>query len=725
VCRTLRFLADGAARFDDRALPGGGWELTLWPGKPHPLGATWDREGTNFALFTENAEGVELCLFDEDGRELRHMLTERTGFIWHGYMPGIGPGQRYGYRVHGPYVPARAQRFNPAKLMIDPYARSIEGPVRYELARTFPFAAGDDEQVTDPGDDAAAIPKCVVIDPGFDWEGDRQLETPWSETVIYELHVRGFSLRNPAVRDDLRGTYAGLASEEAVAYLRSLGVTAVELLPVHHCADEEFLHEHGLTNYWGYSSIGYLAPHAPHAAAARAEDQVREFKGMVKALHRGGIEVILDVVYNHTAEGNERGPLLSFRGIDDAAYYRLDPADPGRYVDVTGTGNSLDVSHPDVLRLVMDSLRYWVSDCHVDGFRFDLAPALARDPHDFDRGSAFFDLIRQDPVLAGVKLIAEPWDLGPGGYQLGNFPGHWREWNGAYRDTMRDFWRGHAGLAAFATRFTGSSDLFGATGRHPTASINFVTAHDGFTLVDLVSYERKHNEANLLDNRDGGDDNRSWNLGVEGPTDDVEITARRDRQRRNFLTTLLLSQGVPMLLGGDELSRTQGGNNNAWCQDNETSWLDWNLDDRARAHLAFTRRLIELRRSQPVFRRTNFLADGKTDTRLPEAWWFRPDGRKLAQADWQSEARALGVFLNGEEIGERSPRGEPVVGDSFVLLVNAGDGAITFTLPPPRFGRRWRLELATADPDIPAAVLPAGATVEVEALAMVLLQRES
>ena len=724
VCRRLLSLADGAARRDDRAPPVGGWELTLWPGEPHPLGATWDREGTNFALFSEHAEGVELCLFDDDDRELRHTLAERTGCIWHGYLPGIGPGQRYGYRVHGPYAPEHGHRFNPAKLLIDPYARSIEGPVRYEAARTFPYSAEEDGRFADPGDDAAAIPKCVVIDPRFDWEGDRRLETPWSDSVIYELHVRGFTLRNPAVREDLRGTYAGLASDAAVEYLRSLGVTAVELLPVHHFADEEFLHAHGLTNYWGYNSIGFLAPHAPHAAARSGDDQVREFKGMVKALHRGGIEVILDVVYNHTAEGDERGPLLSFRGIDNATYYRLDPADAARYVDVSGTGNSLNAAHPEVLRLIMDSLRYWVSDCHVDGFRFDLAPALARAPEDFSRGSAFFQLIHQDPVLSRVKLIAEPWDLGQGGYQLGNFPAPWREWNGAYRDTVRDFWRGHAGLAAFATRFTGSSDLFGAGRRQPTASINFVTAHDGFTLRDLVSYEHKHNEPNLQDSRDGSDDNRSWNLGVEGPTDDPAIRARRDRQRRNFLTTLLLSLGVPMLLAGDELGRTQDGNNNAWCQDNETSWLDWEGDDGARAQLAFTRRLIHLRRSQPVFRRSSFLTDGKTDTRLPEAWWFRPDGRKLAAHDWQSGARALGVFLNGEEIGERSLRGESVAGDSFLLLVNAGDEAITFKLPPPRFGRRWRLELATADPDIGADVHPAGAVVEVEALAMMLLQRE-
>jgi isoamylase len=637
----------------------------------------------------------------------------------------VGPGQRYGYRVHGRYAPTEGHLFNPAKLLLDPYARSIEGPVRFAAARTFSYAPGAGVPVPDPDTDAVANPKCVVIDPAFDWEDDRPLGTPWADTVIYELHVKGFTMRHPAVRPDLRGTFAGLASAEAIGYLKGLGVSAVELLPVHHFVDEEFLHARGLTNYWGYSSIGYFAPNERYGAATGAEDRVREFKGMVKALHRGGIEVILDVAYNHTGEGDPRGPSLSFRGIDNASYYRLDPADSARYTDVTGTGNSLDPGHPDVLRLIMDSLRYWVVDCHVDGFRFDLAPALARDHHDVDRGSAFFDLVHQDPVLSRVKLIAEPWDLGPGGYQVGNFPAGWREWNGPYRDTMRDFWRGRASRADFASRFSGSSDLFAASRRQPLASINFITAHDGFTLADLVSYERKHNEANREGNADGTDDNRSWNLGVEGETDDGAIIELRERQCRNFLTTLLLSQGVPMLLGGDERGRTQAGNNNAWCQDNELSWLDWELDERGRTLRDFTARLIRLRLSQPVFRRASFLADGTRGPGLPEAWWFRPDGRKLSQQDWRAEPRTLGLFLNGAKTGERSARGEAIDGDSFVVLVNAAEAPVSFKLPPARFGRLWRLELATADPDAAPKCFAAGASLELEALAMRLLCGEA
>ena len=496
------------------------------------------------------------------------------------------------------------------------------------------------------------MPRCVVIDPGFDWEDDQRLETPWHETVIYELHVRGFTKLHPGVREDLRGTYAGLASDEAIAHLTALGVTAVELLPVHHIIDESFLHGRGLTNYWGYSSIGFLAPHAHYAATGVEGAQIKEFKGMVKALHRAGIEVILDVVYNHTAEGNHLGPLLSFKGIDNASYYRLMPDDPSRYMDFTGTGNSLNPVHPSVLRLIMDSLRYWVIDCHVDGFRFDLASALARELYDVDRLSAFFDVIHQDPVLSQVKLIAEPWDLGPGGYQVGNFPVLWTEWNGLYRDTMRDVWRGQTNVAEFASRFTGSSDLYESDGRHPSASINFVTAHDGFTLRDLVSYNEKHNEANGEGNLDGTDDNRSWNCGVEGPTDDPEVNALRERQQRNFLTTLLLSQGVPMIVAGDEMGRTQQGNNNAWCQDNEISWVDWELDEEREALHEFTRRLLALRRKHPIFRRTQFLNGRGSPSGLPDAWWFRPDGRRMTNADWQNaDAHVLGVFLNGRGLG--------------------------------------------------------------------------
>ena len=574
----------------------------------------------------------------------------------------------------------------------------------------------------DDEDDAEAIPKCVVIDPSFNWENDRPPNHPWNEMVIYEVHTKGYTKLHPDVREDLRGTYAGLASEPALEYFQQLGVTAVELLPVHHIIDESFLHDRGLTNYWGYSSIGYLAPHALYAATGTHGEQVREFKGMVKALHGAGIEVILDVVYNHTAEGNHLGPMLSFKGVDNASYYRLMPDEPRFYMDFTGTGNSLNPVHPSVLRLIMDSLRYFVIDCHVDGFRFDLASALAREFYEVDRLSAFFDTIHQDPVLSQVKLIAEPWDVGPGGYQVGNFPVLWAEWNGLYRDTMRDFWRAQANVGQFASRFTGSSDLYQSDGRAPFASINFITAHDGFTLRDLVSYNDKHNEANGEDNKDGTDDNRSWNHGVEGPTDDPEINALRARQQRNFLTTLLLSQGVPMLLGGDEFGRTQGGSNNAWCQDNEISWFNW---DEADAELMeFTKRLIALRQAHPVFRRSKFLTGHEVkDSGLPDVWWFRPDGRRMTQKDWQREdAHTLGVFLNGEEIPERTPDGHDVVDDSFLLLFNAYGESITFTLPTRRFGARWQVEIATGEGG-PEGVVQARAQVTLEGRSLALLRR--
>ena len=525
-----------------------------WPGGPFPLGAAWDGSGTNFSLFSENAESVELCLFDDDDAEERIPLHQGTAHLWHVYLPGVGPGQRYGYRVDGPWAPEQGHRFNANKLLIDPYATAIDGPIRFDQARAFAYVPGD-EDVLDESDSAPAIPRCVVTDDRFDWEGDRILRRPWAETVIYELHVKGFTKQFAGVREDLRGTYAGLASETAIDYLKGLGVTAVELLPIHHIADEHALTDKGLSNYWGYSTIGFLAPHSGYAATGTRGEQVSEFKGMVKAMHRAGIEVILDVVYNHTAEGSHLGPTLCFKGVDNAAYYRLDPDDPRRYIDFTGTGNSLNPGSPSVLRLIMDSLRYFVNECHVDGFRFDLASALAREFYDVDRLSAFFDIIHQDPVLSQVKLIAEPWDVGPGGYQVGNFPVLWSEWNGMYRDTMRDFWRGHTAVAAFARRFTGSSDLYQDDGRYPHASVNFVTCHDGFTLRDLVTYEEKHNEANGEDSRDGTDDNRSWNCGVEGETDDVEVNALRDRQIRNVLATLLLSQGTPMLLAGDEVAQ--------------------------------------------------------------------------------------------------------------------------------------------------------------------------
>ncbi len=677
--------------------------MEVWPGRPFPLGTMWNGDGTNFSLFSEHAERVELCLFDEDGKETRIEMRERRALNWHCYVPGIGPGQRYGYRVYGPYAPLDGHRFNPAKLLIDPYAKAIEGTVDHgqdvNILPYVPAESEDSDEVDleiDDEDDAPAVPKSIVIDDAFLWEGDRPPRIPFGDTVIYETHVKGFTMRHPDVREDLRGTYAGLASDEAVAYLVDLGVTAVELLPVHHIADEQFLIEHGLRNYWGYSTIGYFAPHSEYAATGRRGEQVREFKGMVKALHRAGIEVILDVVYNHTAEGNQLGPMLSFKGIDNRSYYRLMPDDPHFYMDFTGTGNSLNPVHPSVLRLIMDSLRYWVTECHVDGFRFDLAAALAREFFDVDRLSAFFDVIHQDPVLSQVKLIAEPWDVGPGGYQVGNFPVLWSEWNGVYRDTIRDFWRSQASRGELASRLSGSADLYQADGREPFASINFVTCHDGFTLDDLVSYEAKRNHANKENNHDGTDDNRSWNCGVEGPTDDAEVLSVRARQKRNFLTSLFISQGTPMLLGGDEIGRTQGGNNNAWCQDNEISWYDWSSADPELRE--FTRRLIRLRREHPVFRRESFLLGGELrGSGLPDVWWFRPDGRKMTAREWQDGEPVLGMFLNGREIPTPSERGEQIVDDSFLVLFNAGEEDCEFLLPRRRFGARWALELGTAD----------------------------
>ena len=697
-----------------------------WPGKPFPLGSSWDGDGTNFSLTSENAERVELCLFDHDDVETRCELTRVTAHNWHGYLPGIGPGQRYAYRVHGPWAPQRGHRFNPHKLLIDPYAKAIEGPVLWDRGRTLGYADGDD-LVMDETDDAAAIPKSVVIDESFDWEGDELLRRSWETSVIYELHVKGFTQQLPGVREDLRGTYAGLASEAAIAHLVDLGVTAVELLPIHHIADEHFLQARGLTNYWGYSTIGFLAPHAGYAATGTHGQQVREFKGLVKAMHRAGIEVILDVVYNHTAEGNHLGPTLSFRGVDNLAYYRTLPDNPRYYMDFTGTGNSLNPVNPSVLRLIMDSLRYFVLECHVDGFRFDLASALAREFHDVDRLSAFFDIIHQDPVLSQVKLIAEPWDVGEGGYQVGNFPVLWTEWNGMYRDTIRDFWRGRSPVAEFARRFTGSSDLYQSDGRRPFASINYVTCHDGYTLRDLVSYEQRHNEANLEGNQDGTTDNRSWNCGAEGETDDAAVNALRDRQTRNFLATLLLSHGVPMLLAGDELRNSQQGNNNAYCQDNELSWLDWELDERGRSLQGFTRRLISVRRMHPVFRRPTFLTGSEhEESGAPDVWWFRPDGRAMTRGDWErGDALALGAFLNGAEIAAETRQGEPILDDSFLVLFNAWRDPLSFRLPPVRFGRRWALELSTADPDLAPGAweTPVRGHVEVPERSLLLLRR--
>jgi isoamylase len=696
------------------------------PGRPFPLGATWDGEGTNFSLWSERAEGVELCLFEEDGRERRIEVTDQTAYQWHAYVPGVGPGQRYGYRVHGPYEPGEGLRFNPSKLLLDPYAKAIDGGVDWHAASTLPYQPGGGDEADlniDTTDDAAAMPKCVVVDTSFDWEGDRIIGRRWSSTVIYETHVKGFTMRHPDVPEELRGTYAGLASEPAIRYLKDLGVTAVELLPVHHIADESFLVDKGLSNYWGYSSIGYFAPHAAYSSSGTRGQQVREFQSMVKTLHSHGIEVILDVVFNHTAEGNHLGPMLSFKGLDNPGYYRLSPEDPHYYMDFTGTGNSLNTVNPTVLRMIMDSLRYFVLECHVDGFRFDLAATLARELYDVNRLSSFFDVIHQDPYLSQVKLIAEPWDVGPGGYQVGNFPILWTEWNGEYRDAVRDFWRSQRPASEFAQRFTGSADLYQDDGRRPVASINFITAHDGFTLHDLVSYNEKHNEANLEDNRDGTDDNRSWNCGAEGPTDDAEINALRARQKRNFLVTLLLSQGVPMLLGGDEMGRSQGGNNNAWCQDNEISWFDWGSVD---AELqAFTRRVIELRQSEPVFRRQDFfVGDEVVGSGLPDVVWVRPDGEDMTEDDWQREdAHSLGVFLNGREIPTQDRNGNPIRGASFLIFFNAHFEAIDFCVPP-RLGTTWRLELATGDEQALAGEVEPGEIIGVEPRSIVVLRRQ-
>jgi isoamylase len=702
----------------------------VWPGDPFPLGASWDGYGTNFSLFSEHAEAVELCLFDADDRETRIEMTQRRALNWHCYLPECRPGQRYGFRVHGPYAPQEGKRFNPDKLLIDPYAKAIDGVVDWahdaNVLPYVPTGSEDADLEIDDEDDASAMPKSVVISDDFDWEGDLPPRISFVDTIIYETHVKGFTMRHPDVREDIRGTYAGLASDEAIGYLTDLGVTAVELLPVHHISDESFLAERGLRNYWGYSTIGYFAPHSEYAATGRRGEQVREFKGMVKALHRAGIEVILDVVYNHTAEGNHLGPMLSFKGADNQSYYRLSPEDPRFYMDFTGTGNSLNPVHPSVLRLIMDSLRYWVTQCHVDGFRFDLAATLAREFFEVDRLSAFFDTIHQDPVLSQVKLIAEPWDVGPGGYQVGNFPVLWSEWNGVYRDSMRDYWRGFTNCGEFAQRISGSSDLYEADGRDPFASINFITAHDGFTLRDLVSYEQKHNEANLEDNQDGTDDNRSWNCGVEGETDDPEILTLRARQQRNFLTTLLVSQGTPMLLGGDEMNRTQGGNNNGWCQDNEISWFEWSRDPAAEELRGFTRRLIRLRSEHPAFRRDSFLRGQEGErTRLPDVWWFRPDGRKMTRRDWNDGEHVLGMFLNGGEIGTLGHRGEEIADDSFVLLFNAHHEDRTFMLPRRRFGAQWALELTTADPAVEAGSQTFGARTELEVMArsIVILKR--
>ena len=698
--------------------------MDVWPGNPYPLGATWDGRGTNFALYSESAAGVDLCLFDGDGYEVRIGVRDQTAFIWHCYLPGIGPGQRYGYRVHGPWAPEQGHRFNAAKLLVDPYARAIDGDLDWDPA-VFGYRIGEDDLAVDDRDSAAHVPKSVVANPFFDWGDDRHPKVAWNDTIIYETNVRQLTMLHPGVPPELRGTYAGIASPPVMDHLRSLGVTAIELEPVHHFVSEHFLVEQGLRNAWGYNTLAFFAPHAGYAARGSLGEQVYEFKAMVKDLHAAGFEVILDVVYNHTAEGNHQGPTFGFRGIDNRAYYRLVEGDERHYMDYTGTGNSLNVRHPHVLQLIMDSLRYWVLEMRVDGFRFDLAATLARELHDVDRLAAFFDIIQQDPVLSQTKLIAEPWDVGEGGYQVGNFPVLWTEWNGMYRDTMRDFWRGEvAGVGEFAARLAGSADLYEHNGRRPYASINFMTAHDGFTLADLTAYNDKHNEANPGDG--GGEDhNRSWNCGVEGPTDDPGIDALRRRQRRNFLTTLFLSQGVPMLLGGDEFARSQQGNNNGYCQDNALTWYDWSWEDEQQELAAFTRRLIRLRRRHPVFRRRQFFR-GEGPGRTDDVGWFRPDGESMNDDGWADEgARSLGVFLNGKAIPTRDARGRRILDDSFLLLFHAGVDPLAFTLPPKEYGTDWGVVLDTARPQLreDREGTSAGGTVELQSRSVVVLRR--
>jgi glycogen operon protein len=699
--------------------------MRVWPGAPYPLGATFDGSGTNFSVFSEVATRVELCLFDDEGNQTCVDLAETTGFIWHGYLPNTGPGQRYGYRVHGPWEPEAGHRCNPAKLLLDPYGKAVDGQVRWDEA-IYPYHFNDEESRND-ADSAPFMPKSVVINPFFDWGNDRYPRTPWHQTIIYEAHVKGLTRLHPDIPEALRGTYAGLAHPAAIKHLRALGVTAIELLPVHQFIHDWPLQQRGLRNYWGYNSIAYLAAHNEYSSSGACGQQVQEVKQMVKTLHAEGIEVILDVVYNHTAEGNHLGPMLSMKGIDNAAYYRLKPDEPRYYMDYTGTGNSLNMRHPHVLQLIMDSLRYWHLEMHVDGFRFDLASTLARELHDVDRLSAFFDIIQQDPVLSQVKLIAEPWDVGEGGYQIGNFPPLWSEWNGKYRDEVRDYWRGTDYVVdEFANRLTGSSDLYALTGRKPYASINFVTAHDGFTLRDLVSYNEKHNEANGEENRDGANDNRSWNCGAEGPTDDAAINALRARQQRNFLTTLMLSIGVPMICGGDELGRTQRGNNNAYCQDNEISWFDWEHADHEL--LAFVARIVHFRHEHPVFQRRRwFVGRALRGADVADISWFKPDGEPMTDQDWQTGfARTLGVFLNGKAIPTPDARGEPVVDDSFYILFNAFWEPLRFRLPTCGWGERWVKSIDTNKP-IPDLREQqrhrAGEEVEVEGHAMVVLRR--
>ncbi len=685
----------------------------ILPGSPYPQGATWDGTGVNFALYSENATRIQLCLFDKPDSAEQDIIEvqECTGYVWHCYIQGLSIGQLYGYRVHGPYEPEKGLRFNPAKLVIDPYARALSGKVNWDYP-VFGYRVGDPKAdlSCDAEDDAAGVPKGIVTSSHFDWQNDRSPETPLHESIIYEAHVKGMTARHPDVPESLRGTYLGLASEPMIGYFKRLGITAVELMPVHEFLDDKQLLDQGLRNYWGYNTVNYFAPAARYSSSGNMGQQIGEFKAMVRELHRAGIEVILDVVYNHTAEGNQMGPTLSFRGIDNPTYYRLTPEAPRYYMDYTGTGNTLNLRQPQVLKLVMDSLRYWVLDMHVDGFRFDLASALARELHDVDRLSAFFDVINQDPILSKVKLIAEPWDVGEGGYQVGRFPALWAEWNGKYRDVARRYWKGDDGqVAELGYRLTGSSDLYQRDGRRPSASINFVVAHDGFTLNDLVSYDEKHNEANGEGNRDGSNDNHSWNHGAEGPTDDPAILELREREKRNFMATLLLSQGVPMICGGDEISRTQSGNNNAYCQDDEISWLDWDLDDRKKALLEFTTALIALRKEHPNFRRRKFFQDRKISPgaapkqqvdglEVSDVCWYRPDGQEMTEDEWNAGwVRCLGLRLSGRTLNDVDRHGNLIRDASFLFCLNPHHEHIQFFLPPCTTACSWEAILDTRD----------------------------
>ena len=703
--------------------------MHIWPGSPYPLGATVEDEGTNFAIYSENATGVELCLFDEDENQTIIPLTEVTNYVWHGFVPELGAGARYGFRVHGPYDPENGHRFNPSKLLIDPYAKAIEGTVDWG-PETFGYKWQDpDEDLSyNEADDGPGVPKSVVISDLFDWDGDHSPRTPWHETVIYETHVKGFTITHPGIPEEIQGTYAALAHPTAIEHLQLMGITAVELLPVHHFLTPQFLLEKGLRNYWGYDSIGFFAPYSDYSSSGHRGQQVTEFKRMVKALHSAGIEVILDVVYNHTGEGNQMGPTVCFRGLDNVVYYRLVEDDPRFYFDFTGTGNTMNVRHPQVLKLIMDSLRYWATEMHVDGFRFDLASALARELYAVDRLAAFFDIIHQDPVLSKMKLIAEPWDIGEGGYQVGNFPPGWSEWNGRYRDTVRDYWRGEdESLPEFASRLTGSSDLYESGGRKPYASINFVTAHDGFTLNDLVSYTEKHNEDNGEDNNDGESHNRSWNCGVEGETEDPEVLALRERQKRNFFTTLALSQGVPMILGGDEMGRSQDGNNNAYCQDTELSWYDWSQADENLNLLGFVRRVMSFRERHRTFRRRKwFRGRPIRGTGVDDIVWFTPAGEEMTQEEWdEAYAKSVAVFINGDVLPDPGPRGETLTDERFLLLFNAHIDAIDFTIPVGDWGERWAYVIDTDQPLLEelSVEVKAGDTIKAQCHSVVVLQR--